>query len=132
GTLGIVTAAVLKLYARPREAVTAFVAVPDPDRALALFGKVRSASGESVTSFEFMPRMLLEFALRHMEGCKDPFAQPQPWYLLIELFGGREQGGLREALEELLMAAYEDGRVLDATFAETESQRRDFWRLREC
>ncbi|MEX2631471.1 MAG: FAD-binding oxidoreductase [Tistlia sp.] len=131
GTLGVVTAAVLKLYARPREVVTAFVAVPDPAAALALLGRLRAASGESVTSFELIPRLILEFALRHIEGCRDPLSAPQPWYLLVELFGGREDGGLREALEEALAAAYEDGTVLDAALAESETQRRAFWQLRE-
>ncbi len=131
GTLGVVTAAVLKLYSRPREVVTAFAAVPDPETAVALLSQVRAASGEQVTSFELIPRTILEFATRHLEHCKDPLQQAQPWYLLIELFGGRPDGGLREALEECLMAAYEDGQVLDAAFAETETQRQEFWRLRE-
>lgn len=131
GTLGIITAAVLKLYARPREVVTAFAAVRDPAAAVALLGRCRAASGENVTSFELLPRIALDFACRHVEGCKDPLAEPHAWYVLIELFGGRAEGGLREALEETLMAAYEDGLVSDASLAENEAQRKDFWHLRE-
>lgn len=131
GTLGIITAAVLKLYARPREIVTAFVALRDPEAAVQLLGRCRASSGESVTSFELLPRIALDFAFRHVAGCKDPMAKPHSWYMLIELFGGRERGGLREALEETLMAAYEEGLVADASIAETEAQRADFWRLRE-
>jgi len=131
GTLGIITAAVLKLYARPREVVTAFAAVRDPEAAVALLGRCRASSGESVTSFELLPRIALDFACRHVEGCKDPLAERHGWYVLMELFGGRERGGLREALEETLMAAYEEGMVADASIAETEAQRADFWRLRE-
>jgi len=131
GTLGIITAAVLKLYARPREVVTAMVAVPSPDEALKLLGVLRAASGEGVTSFELMPRIGIEFACRHVEGCRDPFTEPHPWYLLIELFGGREGGGLREALEEALAAAFEAGGAADAVLAETEAQRAGLWRIRE-
>ncbi|WP_366554316.1 FAD-binding oxidoreductase [Aquibaculum sediminis] len=131
GTLGIITAAVLKLYARPREVVTAFAAVRDPEAAVSLLGRCRAASGESVTSFELLPRIALDFACRHVEGCQDPLEAPHEWYVLIELFGGRENGGLREALEETLMTAYEEGLVGDASLAETEAQRAAFWRLRE-
>ncbi|SME97169.1 4-phosphoerythronate dehydrogenase (FAD-dependent) [Tistlia consotensis] len=132
GSLGIVTAAVLKLYARPREIVTAFVAVPDPAAALALLSRLRGASGESVTSFEILPRLGLEFTLRHIEGCRDPLEAAHPWYVLVELFGGREDGGLRELLEEALAEALEGSLVLDATLAETEAKRRELWRLREA
>ena len=131
GTLGIITAAVLKLFARPREIVTAFAAVSGPEAAVRLLSLCRTASGESVTSFELIPRIALEFACRHVQGCSDPLADPHPWYVLIELFGGREQGGLREALEEALGEAHEAGLVPDATLAESEAQRRDLWRLRE-
>lgn len=131
GTLGVITAAVLKLYARPREVVTAFVAVRDPEAAVTLLGRCRAASGESVTSFELIPRIALEFSCRHVEGCQDPLGETSPWYVLVELFGGRENGGLREGLEETLMAAYEEGLVGDAALAESETQRAAFWRLRE-
>jgi len=131
GTLGVITAAVLKLYARPREVVTAFAAVRDPEAAVTLLGRCRAASGESVTSFELIPRIALEFSCRHVEGCQDPLGESSPWYVLLELFGGRENGGLREGLEETLMAAYEEGLVGDAAIAESETQRAAFWRLRE-
>ncbi|WP_421706714.1 FAD-binding oxidoreductase [Algihabitans sp.] len=131
GTLGIVTAAVLKLFARPREIVTAFVAVPSPEAAVALLGRARSATGETVTSFELIPRLGLEMALRRVEGCSDPLGAPSPWYLLIELYGGGETGSLSEALECLLEGAFQENLVTDAAIAQNAQQAADFWRLRE-
>ncbi len=131
GTLGIITAAVLELFARPRETVTAFVAVPSPEAAVELLGRTRSGTGEAVTSFELIPRIGLEMAVRHVEGCSDPLAEPSPWYVLIELYGGREDGSLGAALETVLARAFEDALVPDAALAQNAQQAADFWRLRE-
>ncbi|MFC4351331.1 FAD-binding oxidoreductase [Fodinicurvata halophila] len=131
GTLGIITAAVLKLYARPREIVTALATVPDPDSAVSLLSRLRTASGESVTSFELMPARGIEFACRHIEGCRNPLDAPSPWYVLLELFGGREGSDLSETLQEAFGACLEEGLVQDAVLAQNESQRRELWRLRE-
>jgi FAD/FMN-containing dehydrogenase len=131
GTLGVVTAAVLKLFARPREIVTAFVAVPSPQAAVELLGLVRSGTGEAVTSFELIPRIGLDMALRHVSGCHDPLGEPHRWYVLIELYGGREDGSLGEALEALLAEAFEAELVPDAALAQNVQQAADFWRLRE-
>ena len=68
GTLGIVTAAVLKLFPRPREVETAFIAVPDPKAAIELLARLRSATGDALSGFELIPRRALEFALKHIEG----------------------------------------------------------------
>lgn len=131
GTLGIITAAVLKLYARPREIVTALAAVPDPACAVNLLSRLRTASGESVTSFELMPARGLEFACRHVEGCRNPLDAPSPWYVLLELFGGREGSDLSETLQEAFGACLEEGLIQDAVLAQNENQRRELWRLRE-
>jgi FAD/FMN-containing dehydrogenase len=131
GTLGVITAAVLKLFARPRETVTALVAVPSAQAAVELLGRTRSGTGEAVTSFELMPRIGLEMAFAHVEGCSDPLAAPHPWYVLIELYGGREDGSLGEALEAVLAQAFEDELVPDAALAQNAQQAADFWRLRE-
>lgn len=131
GTLGLITAAVLKLFARPREVVTAFVALPSPAAAVELLGRARSATGEAVTSFELIPRLGLEMAFRHVEGCSDPLDSVSPWYLLIELYGGQEAGPLADALESLLAAAFETALISDAAIAQNAQQAADFWRLRE-
>lgn len=131
GTLGIITAAVLKLYARPREITTALVAVPDPISAVELLAHLRAASGESVTSFELMCRRGLEFAEKHVEGCQIPLEHPSPWYVLVELFGGREGQSLYNTLETAFGECLEAGLLSDAVISGNESQRLKLWRLRE-
>ena len=132
GTLGVITAAVLKLFPRPREIVTALAAVPNPAAALSLLELTRAETGDSVTSFELMPRRAIDSAVKHVAGIANPLAQPSPWYVLIELFGGRAEGGLRTALEEALGEAFERELVSDATFAENAGQTAALWRIREA
>ena len=132
GTLGIVTAAVLKLFPKPREVVTAFVAVTGVAAAVELLGRIRSATGDAVSSFELVPRRGLAFALQHIEGVRDPLAEPQDWYVLIELHGGKAGGGLTDSLEAALAEAYEAGLVVDAALAANAGQAGDFWRIREA
>ena len=129
GTLGIITAASLKLFARPRAVETAFVAVPSPRAALALLGMAQERAGNIVTSFELIARMPLEFALRHGAGARDPLQTPHPWYVLLELSSQTPQG-LRATLEDILEAGIEAGIVEDAALAESLEQRNSFWHLR--
>jgi D-lactate dehydrogenase (cytochrome) len=130
GTLGIVTAAVLKLYPRPAERQTALIALPSPQAALTLLGQARRASGDAVTACELMSRLALDLAVRHIPGLRDPLQTPAPWVLLLELSSSRP-GGLREAIESVLAQALEDGTALDAVLAESGAQRQALWRLRE-
>ncbi len=132
GTLGVITAAVLKLFPRPRERVTIFAAAADLPATLALLARLRSASGDALTSFELIPRISLALALEYVAGSFDPFAVPHEHYLLIELSSSRESGGLRAAAEAALAAALDDGLLLDATIAESEAQARRLWFLREA
>jgi D-lactate dehydrogenase (cytochrome) len=131
GTLGIITAAVLKLFPNPREVLTSLVAVRDADAALALLERMRAASGDAVTTFEYINRPSLELALNHVDGNRDPLAQPHPHYALVELSGGNSEGGLRELAESALAEAFEAGEVLDATIADSSAQAQALWRLRE-
>ncbi|HIC82629.1 MAG TPA: FAD-binding oxidoreductase [Kiloniellaceae bacterium] len=131
GTLGIITAATLKLFPRPRETAVAFVAVPTPEAAIELLARTRAVSGDRVTAFELIPRIGLDFALRHVAGIEDPLAQPHDWYVLMELAAGQSDGGLAQVLEDLLAAAFDDKLVLDATPAASERQAAAFWRIRE-
>src|SRR5262249_38797981 len=85
GTLGIITAAVLKLFPRPRAVETAFAGLPSPHAALALFNLANERAGGTVTGFELIPRIALEFAVRHAPACRDPLKERHPWYVLIEL-----------------------------------------------
>jgi D-lactate dehydrogenase (cytochrome) len=129
GTLGVITAAVLKLYPRPRAVETAFVGLESPADALALFNLAGERAGGTVTSFELMSRTSVEFALRHGPGCRDPLGAPHPWYVLIEL--SSQAAGLRGALEDLLGAAAERGCVADAAIAASLDQRKTFWHVRD-
>ncbi len=130
GTLGIITAAVLKLFPRPRETATALVALSGAEAATQVLFRARQASGDAVTACELIPRIGLELDLAHVAGCRDPFDRPHPWYLLLELSSSRP-GGLRDALETVLAEALEAGLAADAVLAESEAQRAGLWRLRE-
>jgi D-lactate dehydrogenase (cytochrome) len=130
GTLGIITAAVLKLFPRPRSVETAFIGVPSPHAALDLLNLVQSRTGGAATTFELMNRLAIQVAVKHGPGCRDPLATPQPWYVLLEL-SSSETSGLRETMESVLAAAVEAGLVTDATIAVSLEQRQAFWKLRE-
>jgi FAD/FMN-containing dehydrogenase len=130
GTLGIITACVVKLFPAPRETATALIALPDPAAALTILAAARRASGDAVTACELVPRIGLDLDIAHLPGVRDPFAAPHPWYLLIELSSSRP-GGLREALESVLAVALESGAAHDAVLACSEDQRRALWKIRE-
>jgi D-lactate dehydrogenase (cytochrome) len=130
GTLGLVTAATLKLFPKPRDVQTALVAVASPAQALILLARARAASGDSVTACELMARVGLEMVTRHIPNTRDPFDAAYPWYLLLELSSSRP-GGLRDALESMLAEALDEGVALDAVLAESGDQRAAFWRIRE-
>jgi len=130
GTLGIITAAVLKLFPRPRSVETAFIGVPSPRAALDLLNLVQERSGGAVTSFELMKRLAIEVAVRNGPDCRDPLDEPHPWYVLMEL-SSSETAGLRDTLEDALEKAIEAGLIENATVAESLAQRQSFWRLRE-
>jgi len=130
GTLGVITAAVLRLVPRPRSVETAFVGVPSPEAALALLTIAAESAGGGVTSYELMPREGLEIVLRYTAGCRDPLAATHPWYVLIEL-SSQAKSGLREVMEDILAQGVEAGLVADAAIAESLEQVKAFWRIRE-
>jgi FAD/FMN-containing dehydrogenase len=130
GTLGVITAAVLRLVPRPRSVETAFVGVASPEAALELLGLATERTAGGVTSFELMLRMGIELVLKHSSGCRDPLPDVHPWYVLIEL-SSQARSGLRAVLEEILAEGLERGLVQDATIAESLDQGKMFWRIRE-
>src|SRR5579885_2872819 len=131
GTLGIITAAVLKLFPRPREIAVALCAVPSPEAALSLFNRLQQHDAAAVQAYEYMSGLGVELVLRHIPGAVLPLTRPAAHYALIELATPREGAGLCEALEAVLAAALEDGLVEDAVIAESGAQRAALWRLRE-
>jgi FAD/FMN-containing dehydrogenase len=130
GTLGVITAAALKLFAKPRARETAFVGLADPAAALALFRSAREHFGTGVVSFELIPRIAMDFVLRHAPGARDPLGAAHPWYVLVEI-ASQVAGGLGDAVAEWLAGAAEAGGIDDAALAASGDQRAAFWALRE-
>jgi D-lactate dehydrogenase (cytochrome) len=131
GTLGVITAASLKLYPRVRSSATAFVAVANPKAAVALLGELRDASGDSVSSFELIPRIGIDLTTKHIPGVVDPLTQRYEWYVLCELTSSRYVDTLVPVLEGALESAHSRGVVLDGVLAQNERHRDAFWKLRE-
>jgi FAD/FMN-containing dehydrogenase len=131
GTLGIVTAAVLKLFPMPKSAATAFVALPSADAALKLLGVMRQRLGHSVTTFELMSDEALDLVSSHLNGERLPVDHRGRWCVLAEASSGDSQSELDSALEEALSHGMEQGWVLDASVASNTAQALQFWRLRE-
>lgn len=130
GTLGIITAATMELFPRPRDVDTAFLAVADPEAALQLFAVAREVAADMMVAFELNDRNALDMVFRHMDGVRDPFPTRYSWYVLLELTAG-VGGHARAAGEQILAAAVERGLVLDGVRAESLAHRAGLWRLRE-
>jgi FAD/FMN-containing dehydrogenase len=131
GTLGIITAAVLKLFPRPRSEVVALAAVPTVDAAVELFHQTNTIAGESLSAFELVPRFAMELCVRNISGISDPFEASHAQYALIKLASPRATAALPEVIEEILGGAFESGLVEDAVIAASESQSNELWRIRE-
>jgi D-lactate dehydrogenase (cytochrome) len=131
GTLGIIAAAVLKLFPRPTETATAMCAVASLENATTLLNRARALSGDAVTAFELIPRIGLEMCMRHIAGVTDPFQAPHPWYVLIEFSTSRPDASVRASFETLLETAFGEEIITDAVIAESLEQRNNLWRIRE-
>jgi FAD/FMN-containing dehydrogenase len=129
GTLGIITAATLKLFPKPRAVETAFVGLKSPDDALKLLGISQREAAGTLTSFELIAEIAVDFSVRHGIGIRDPLASRHPWYVLMELSSPRDDA--RDTLEAILARGMEDGVVDDAVIAANLNQRMAFWKLRE-
>jgi FAD/FMN-containing dehydrogenase len=131
GTLGIITGAVLKLFPKPKDVQTCFAAIRNRDAMIKLLTLCRTASGDSVTSFEYIPRIIIDIDIRHLDGIIDPMEQSYDHYALIEFSGANPDSGMQAAMEGMLESAFEDGIVLDAAISQSEAHRNAFWHIRE-
>ncbi len=131
GQLGIITAAVIKLFPLPADTRVAMVAVAEPARATELLARLREASGDAVVTFEYLHRRCIELVLEHIAGCADPLAEVHEHYVLVELAGGRRDSDLPEVLETVLGEGFEEGWLRDAVLASSEAQSAQLWKLRE-
>lgn len=131
GTLGVVTAATVKLFARPRSTAVAIASVASPAQAVSLLSTVQASAGDAVSAFELMPQIGVALAVRHVPGMRAPLAGEPAWFTLIEIASSEpERAGAM--MEAALSEGVEAGLVQDAVIAQNESQARDFWALREA
>jgi FAD/FMN-containing dehydrogenase len=131
GTLGVITAASLKLFPQLKSTATALAAVADVRAAVELLAYLRETSGDCISSFELMPRIGIELTTAHIPGVSDPLGAPHAWYALCELGSARAAEPLEALLAEALAAALEAGLVKDAVVARSERERAALWKIRE-
>jgi FAD/FMN-containing dehydrogenase len=131
GTLGIITAAVLRLFPRPTATATAWIALEHPRAAVELLGLLRTRLGERLSAFELISRACLEAVQRHSRDVKDPLPAMHPWYVLAELGDSGEPDALRKRVESALDDCAASGALRDATIAQSGEQSRALWRIRE-
>lgn len=132
GTLGIITAATLKLFPAPKSSATALLAVADPVAAVKLYGAAREQIGDDMVAFELMPRIAVEMVVGHIPNTRDPMADAYPWYVLLELANARSQDQTDEELTNFLGACLEAGDITDGIVANSEAQRKELWHLRHA
>ena len=130
GTLGVITAATLKLFPRPRARVTAFVGLANPGRALELLNFCKSRMGGALQAFELLPRIGVDLVLNHADVARDPFPDVFPWYALVEC-AAMEEDGFRDAVIDMLGRATATLLIGGAAVADSLAHAADFWRLRE-
>jgi FAD/FMN-containing dehydrogenase len=131
GTLGVITAASLKLFPRPAEVATIFAAAPSLDAVAAFFSRAFEGAGPLLTAFELIPRRLLDFLLTHFPQTRDPLAEAHPWYVLFEVASPLPEGLAERVTMTLLEDALGAGLIADAAVAASEAQSREFWHMRE-
>jgi FAD/FMN-containing dehydrogenase len=132
GTLGIITAAVLKLFPKPHAKTTAFIACPTARSALDTFARLRQGAGDTLTAFELLPRFAIDIVMKHGRGAVRPLAGDHAWYALVGLSSPDREADLQGRLETVLGGAIEVGLVEDATIGSSEAQNRALWHLREA
>ena len=131
GTLGVITAAVLKLFPDPKSKETAMAAGKSPTEMLELFSTIRNLFGENLTAFEIIPRVAIDLVTQHIPETSDPFEVSYSFYALVELSSARADETLRDAFETILGQALEKEIIENAVIASSEAQAKQLWRIRE-
>jgi FAD/FMN-containing dehydrogenase len=131
GTLGVITAAVLRLFPRPAERVTCMAGLRDLESATELLARMRDAAGPMLTAFEILPRLGLEFALKHGSGLHDPLRAPHAWYVLLEVSSPLAGETVHDLVQTQLADAIETGVIEDAVLTTSDRQTGELWKLRE-
>jgi FAD/FMN-containing dehydrogenase len=132
GTLGIVTAAALKLFPRPRGTAVALLGVKDPAAALAVFNTAKSLAGFGLTAAELMPRIAIETAVRYLPGTRDPLAARHAWYLMLEVSSPKSQEDAEATIEAIFAESMERGLVEDGIATKSSAEAAALWRMREA
>lgn len=131
GTLGVITAASLKLFPLPADSATALIGIGSPAQALTLLARLRTAAGDQVTTFELMPRLAVELTVKHIAGVANPLDQDAAWFLLVELSSPNPRQDLATLLTTELHEAAAGGLLADALIATSLAQAQAMWKLRE-
>ncbi|MEM6461508.1 MAG: FAD-binding oxidoreductase [Pseudomonadota bacterium] len=131
GTLGIITAAVVKLFPIPAGHQVAIAGLENPEAALALFNRAQRRCGAALTGFELMQRIAVEFTVRHIPGTKDPLTGQHPWYVLVDISSARSQEDAEAMMQDTLEDAFAQSLIGDAVVAQSETQRQAMWSMRE-
>lgn len=131
GTLGIITAAVLRLFPSPRGSATALLGVASPAQALKWVVRAKQACSNYLTAAELIERICIDVTCKHVSGISDVLSSVYPWYLLVELSGQSDDAALRAALEREFQAGFDAGELVDGVIASSEAQAGMLWRMRE-
>jgi FAD/FMN-containing dehydrogenase len=131
GTLGVITAAVMKLFPKPRGNEVAWVGLESPEKALQFFNLALERAGGGLTAFELIPQIILDFTVQHIPDSTAPLATPCPWNVLMQVSSGRSAEDARGLIEEALAEGLERGMIVDAALAANLAQAATLWRLRE-
>ncbi len=131
GTLGIITAAVMKLFPKPQGKAVAYAGMKSPEKALELLLLAQKKAGSMLTGFELMAKVGMEMSLRYVKGARAPLEHESEWYVLLDLSSSHSDGEANNTMEDILSDALQQGIIEDASIAQSVSQQKEFWRLRE-